>query len=78
MEVRGQGCRDIGVWDKGIWHRGGKTWRSGARGAEHRVIAMRSLVRHGGIAARAQWAGLESCCSPKQADDKGGLRATEG
>lgn len=77
MEVRGQECRDVGVWGKGIWH-GGWGLRHGGQGLglqRHRVIAKR--VRHGGIVARAQWAGLESCCSPKQADDKGGLRATE-
>lgn len=77
MEVRGQGYRDVRVWGKVIGHRG---WgiRHGGQGPgvqRHRVIAMR--VRHGGIVARTQWAGLELRCSPKQADDKGGLRATE-
>lgn len=76
---RGQECRDVRVWGKGIGHRrwGLKHGGQGPGVQSHRVIGMRSLVRHGGIVAWAQWAGLESLCSPKHADDKNGLRTTE-
>lgn len=79
MVVRGQGCRDIGVWGKGkgTGVRGMRLESQGLAVQRHRVTAMRSLVRHGGIVVRAQWASLVSYCSRKQAVDKGGLRATD-